>query len=306
MKNINLEIRQLRAVLAIARYGSFTRAADDIHISQPGLSLMINQVEETLGLRLFDRTTRQVELTEAGSRLVAAAGRILNDFDEMFTDLSDMASCNQGRISIAALPSLASDFVPRTISRFTNQFPGVKITVQDLLTSPLLNSVANGEVDLGIGLRLGSESDLVFSKIFDDRLVVMMRADHHLGQFEVVEWPDLAGTDFIAMSWDTSVRRLTERTFAALGQTLRPSYEVSFMHTAIAMVNEGLGVTVLPSLAISYLRTHDLIVRLLINPVVTRDIGIIKKKNKSLSPAAQTFADLLSTDEKIQAAFDNY
>lgn len=287
--------------MAVAKYGAFTRAAEEIYISQPGLSLLIRQLEEQLGVRLFDRTTRRVELTEAGHELVAAASRILDDVENMVADITDLAQHRRGRVSIATLPSLASAFVPRVIAQFRELFPDIRVVIHDAIASPLIKLVENGEVDFGIGLRLQFERDLVFSELLTDRLVVLMPLNHSLEKWQEVEWDALVDIEMIAMTRDTSVRHLTEQAFAKIGKTLHPSYEASYMSTAISMVEAGLGITILPSLALSTLRIPNVRVRPLINPIVRRDVGIINKKNKIFSPAAQAFLNVLQNNETIKS-----
>jgi DNA-binding transcriptional LysR family regulator len=300
MSNINIDLRQLRAFMAVARHGAFTRAAEEIYISQPGLSLLIRQLEEQLGVRLFDRSTRRVELTDAGHELAAAASRILDDVATMVADISDLTNLRRGRVSIAALPSLAAAFVPRVIARFRERYPDIRVIIHDAIAAPLIKMVENGEVDFGIGLRLQFERDLVFSELMTDRLVVLMPLGHHLEKLEEVDWESLVGAEFIAMTRDTSVRHLTDQAFAKIGQTLSPTYEASYMSTAISMVEAGLGITVLPSLALSSLRIPNVQVRPLNNPVIKREVGIIYKKNKVFGPAAQAFSEILKKDKAVK------
>jgi DNA-binding transcriptional LysR family regulator len=304
VQNINIDLRQLRAFLAVARHGAFTRAAEEIYITQPGLSLLIRQLEEQLGVRLFDRSTRRVELTEAGHELVAAAGRILDDVATMVADISDLASHKRGRVSIAALPSLASALVPRVIAQFRTAYPDIRVVIHDAIASPLIKKVESGEVDFGIGLRLQFEKELVFSELLTDRLMVLMPEGHRLDGMETVEWAALAAEEFIAMTRDTSVRHLTEQAFARIGETLRPAFEASYMSTAMAMVEAGLGVTVLPSMALSSLRVPGIQVRPLVAPVMTREVGIITKKNRAPSPAAQAFLRLLREDRAVKGLIE--
>lgn len=286
--------------MAVAKYGSFTRAAEEIYISQPGLSLIIRKLEEQLGVLLFDRSTRRVELTEAGHELAAAASRILDDVENMVSGITDLAQHRRGRVSISTLPSVASAFVPRVIAQFRELFPDIRVVIHDAIASPLIKMVENGEVDFGIGLRLQFEKDLVFSGLLTDRLVILMPLNHPLEKCQEVEWGSLVDTEIIAMTRDTSVRHLTEQAFAKIGKTLQPSYEASYMSTAISMVEAGLGITVLPSLALSTLRMPNVQVRPLINPIVRREVGVIHKKNKIFSPATQAFLNVLRNNETIK------
>ena len=160
--------------------------------------------------------------------------------------------------------------------------------------------VENGMVDFGIGLRLQTDRELVFTELMTDRLVVMMPQDHQLGKLRKIEWGDLGKHEIISMTRDTSVRHLMEQAFAKIGQSLNPTYEASYMSTAISMVEAGLGVTVLPSLALSTLRIPNVLVRPLENPVVKRQVGVISKRGRALPPAAQAFWETLQNDNFVK------
>lgn len=301
MKNINVDLRQLRAFLAVARHGSFTRAAEEIYLTQPGLSLMVQQLENALGVRLFDRSTRRVELTEVGNEFVSEANRILDDFETMITGISDFATYKRGRVSIATLPSLATAFVSHVIARFKTIHPDIRVIIHDAFASPVIKMVEAGSVDFGLGLRLQFEKDLAFKHMIADHLMVLMPAGHPLEKKEEVNWEDLVEIEVIAMSRESSVRHLMDQAFAKIDRTFNPAYEASYMSTAISMVEARLGVTVLTSLALSSLKTPNVKVRSLNNPIVKRDVGIISKKDKVLSPAAQAFLEILENDTFVKS-----
>ena len=300
MNNINIDLRQLRAFMAVVQHGSFTRAAEDVYLTQPGLSLAIQQLEEHLGVRLFDRSTRRVELTDAGRELAVSASRILDDVETMVAGISDLAKHKRGRVSIAILPSLAAAFVPRVIARFKSIYPDIRIVIHDAIASPLISMVENGMVDFGIGLRLQTDRDFTFTELMTDRLVVLMPQNHHLGKLSKIEWEDLGEHEIIAMTKDTSVRHLMDQAFAKIGQSPNPTYEASYMSTAMSMVEAGLGITILPSLALSTLRIPNVEVRPLENPVVERQVGIIAKRGRVFPPAAQAFLETLQKDKFVK------
>lgn len=300
MKNINVDLRQLRAFLAVAKHGSFTRAAEEIYLTQPGLSLMIQQLESELGVRLLDRSTRRVELTEVGYEFVSEAHRIIVDFETMITGISDFANYKRGRVSIAILPSLAMAFVSRIIARFKTTHPDIRVIIHDAFASPVIKMVETGAVDFGLGLRLQFEKDLAFKHMIADNLMVLMPVGHPLEKKDEVNWEDLIGIEVISMSRESSVRHLMDQAFAKINRTFNPTYEASYMSTAISMVDAGIGVTVLTSLALSSLKSPNVSVRSLNNPTVKRDVGIISKRNKVLSPAAQAFLDILENDTFVK------
>jgi LysR family carnitine catabolism transcriptional activator len=286
MVRINLETRQLSALVAIADEGSFSGAAARIHLSQPALSLLVKQLEERLGLKLFHRTTRKVELTPAGQELLVTARRVLAEMDEAIEQLRDYADCRRGRVTVAALPSLASTLLAETIAGFRRLHPQIRVVVRDGVADVVAQALKAGEVDFALGFAVQGEDELVATHLLMDELVAIARPEDVPAVQNTLSWSALAQRPLIAMAPGTSIRRLTDQAFAQLKLEPEPAYEVSFMATAIALVENGEGIAVLPSSALPAVFPAHLRRLALDEPKVERRICILERKGRARSPAA--------------------
>jgi LysR family carnitine catabolism transcriptional activator len=284
------ELRHLRAFAAVAVHGGFTRAAERLRSTQPALTLLVRQLEESLGTRLFDRNTRNVQLTTTGAQLLPAVERLLADLETTIDGVRDAVARASGRVIVATLPSIASSMLPQAIARAAAANPGIAVSVRDAVAGRISAMVRSGEADLGVAGRPDGEDDLAFETLLADRLVAACPQAHALAKRRRVSWGDLVGESFISMSRDSSVRRLVEQAFAQIGQRHDPAYEVVYLSSAVAMAAAGLGIAVVPSSALSALNLERIAVRPLMAPAVEREIGLLTHRNRSLSPAARFFA----------------
>jgi DNA-binding transcriptional LysR family regulator len=237
--------------VAVARLGNFTRAAERLNLSQPSLSLHIRQLEQDLGVRLLDRSTRSVALTRAGEDFLPTAERLLDDFQSAVASVADLAARRRGRVAVAVLPSVAAELLPRAIALLRARHPDVGVALRDDVAEHIPARVRNGEVDFGLGAIDTIDADLAGVPLLADELIAVVPRPHPLTRLAKVTWRALAGYPFVAMSRDSSVRRLTDMAFARSGLPLEPAFEAKYMSTAIGIVANGLGVGALPSSAIA-------------------------------------------------------
>ena len=289
----NISLRQLRAFVTVGALHSFTKAADALHMTQPALSAQIRELEGELGLRLFDRNTRSVSTTQAGRDLLPTVEKILADISAVGAHAQDVAKKNIGRIVIAALPSVSSTLVPRAVVRFRKQHPGVTVTLKDALAERIVEMIRDDEVDFGVTSPPPGDARLAFTPLASDQMVAVLPRHHPLASVRRVKLADLLDTPLILMNRDSSVRRIVDAACASLGRMPAPAYEPAYMATAIGMVRAGLGATLLPSSALEIAAAADLVMQKLDAPELTRQIGILRKGNRSLSPAAESFAATL-------------
>lgn len=293
---MNVDMRQLRAFATVGRLASFTKAATALFTSQPALSAQIINLEEALGLRLFDRSTRSVMLTQAGRDLLPVVDRVLADFEDVIAKARNVAHMNIGRVSVAALPSVSSTLLPHAVAELRLRHPGITVDLKDALAERVVEMVRSGAVDFGLTGEPRPDPQLVFKALASDRIVAVLPRDHPLGKAARVSLDDLLSVPLILMDRDSSVRRIVDAAYAAAGKrSVAPSYEATFMATAIGMVRGGLGVTLLPSSALELSAADDLATRVIDNPRLTRKLGVLCDRRRSFSPAAQVFADLIST-----------
>ncbi|MFC2968901.1 LysR family transcriptional regulator [Acidimangrovimonas pyrenivorans] len=286
-------LRQIEAVLAVAELGNFSRAAERLGSTQPALSQAVRDLEAELDVRLFDRTTRRVELTEAGRAFRDQAAKGLDEIDRAVGHARDLAALRRGRIHIAAPPLLAAAVLPQAIVEFRAEHPGVDVAVEDVGTDRIVAGVASGQADLGIGTFQSLDPGLERLPIIRDDLMLFCPPDHPLAASPAPGWRDLAGEPLIALTRESGIRLLVEIGFETVEQPLRPAHEVHQIATALALVAAGLGVTVLPTYALAAAEGRAVVGRSLADPVIGREVVVIHPSDRALSPAARAFTDRL-------------
>lgn len=287
-----ISLKHLRAFRAVAHHQHFTRAAEEIGLSQPALSALVSQLEEDLSVQLLSRTTRAVELTPIGREFLVSATRVLNEMTNAILEAKDHAQLRRGRLRIAALPSLCTVLLPKLIRRFHALYEGVTISVLDLPSDEILSLALGGQIDFGISHAGPNDPDR-FESILTDRLVAV--AAHSLMPEAPVtlRWRDLVSHELIAMSHGTSVRRLIDEGLLRSGAEPRIILEPRQMPTAIAYARAGLGVAILPSSGIPADLGRDMICAAIVDPAVERQLSIIRASDRPLGPPAERFLALL-------------
>jgi LysR family transcriptional regulator, carnitine catabolism transcriptional activator len=286
---MNPTLRQLEAFLAVARTLSFSKASQQVHLSQPGLSGAVRKLEETIGARLFDRDTRNVILTPAGSELLVIADDLLNNFDFALDRVRDYLGGKRGRIAIAAAPSLAAGFLPEVIASFQRTYPGIALQLHDTFSERCIEMVHSGKVDLALTPEKRSDPDLSHRDLFRESFVLFLRADHPLAKQRTVIWNQLAPLNHIVIRRSSSVREVIEGAFAKANITLRPAFEIEQFSTVIGLITSGLGVAVLPHGVIKQAALGPVVHRRITKPEIHREVCIITLKSRSLAPAAEAF-----------------
>lgn len=287
MRPINFTLHQLDAFRAVARYRSFSHAAKSLFVSQPSLTSLIHNLETSLGVRLFDRTTRRVELTPAGHELLPIAERTFSELELARANLADLGALRRGRVVVGALPSASADLVPRAVYGFLQQHPEVVIVIRDAVAGGLVEMVRVGEVDFAVGSATRVEPEVAFSPITSDEMHLVCRSDHRLAGRRQVGWADIVDEPFIAMSQGTSVRHATDAAFARLKIVKPPAFEVTLLSTMFGLAKSGVGVTVLPTTVLDVFNVAGVAKIPLIAPLIRREIGFLTRQGRIPSPAAE-------------------
>lgn len=288
---MNPSIRHLRAFLELAKQQNFTRAAQANHLSQPAFSALISGLEESLGLKLFDRSTRSVSLTVEGEAFYASAQRVVQDFDAALAGVRDHASRKRGRVAVALLPSLAAHWLPGVLSRFHASYPDIELDVADVLSDACLGRVASGQADFAIAAASANTPLLQASVFCSDCFYLVCPAGHVLATQARVGPRDLAKWPFIQLTRATSVRQ-------NLGMAMHPIQmqtvmEVEQLATVMGMVRAGLGISVVPGLTLFHFDQPGLVIRPLRLGGLTRTLYLVRRRDRSLSLAAQSLCDLM-------------
>lgn len=288
-----MNVKQLRAFVTVAKYQSFAQAGEQLHLSQPALSLTIKALEDNLGGALLSRTTRSVSLTPEGEVLLPLARQLLADWDNTEELLRQRFTLQLGRVSIAAMPAFAGNLLPAALKVFRQRYPRVNVTVHDVINEQVLELVRHRRVELGIGFEPEASEPLCFRPLYLDRFVAVVPADSPLAQQAQVSWRELLAEDFIALQRPSAVRLLLEQHLAAEHGKLAVAFESHQLSTIGRMVANGLGVSAVPALCIGQMQELGARCVPLVEPSIERRIGVTMLADHKLSAAAQALLDVL-------------
>jgi DNA-binding transcriptional LysR family regulator len=282
-------LRQLRAFAAVYQLRKLSAAAEQLFVTQSAVSVLIRQMEEGLGARLFDRTTRSLQPTQAAREAIVVAQRVLRDVDSLGAGLRDLTGLRRGRVCIAVTPTLAEILLPRIVAAFGARHPEIHLVIDDCAPEQFVSRVIGEHVDFGIGTPERAGADVQTHTLVRDHLSVVCLRSHPLAMRSRVRWVDLAGHPVITVRPGYGIRPLIDGTAASVGVALDVVNEVSFLSTALWMTGAGMGASIMPSAFAAWSSNPDLAVRTLTTPKVSRDISVVTKRGRSLSPACEGF-----------------
>ncbi|GLQ86522.1 LysR family transcriptional regulator [Dyella flagellata] len=280
--SMNVNLRQLRVFLAVARQRHFRRAAEHLHLSQPAVSRQVAELEAELGVRLFDRSTREVVPTESGRYLESAIERVLDELEGVLDHVHSEGERRRGKIRIASVPTLSASLMPLCIADCVREYPELTIQLHDQSQTLVLDSVRGGEVDFGLAIEPPEAGEFDSEVIMHDPFCLACRPDHPLAQHKTVSWRKLQGQPLVLLDYSSGSRRLIDQLLQRHGVQANVVQQTGHPHTAFRMVEAGLGVTVTPTLSSP---PTTLAVRPLI-PTERRAIMLIHRRQRSLSPLA--------------------
>jgi DNA-binding transcriptional LysR family regulator len=291
--SIDLTLRHLRVVIAVADAGGYTPAARELLVAQSSLSRTVQEVEQRIGVALFERTTRRVRPTLEGEEFLATARRLVAEFDTALNHFEGYLAGTRGAVSVAALPSLAGSMLPPVLAAFRRGHPEVAVSVKDGFSGEVLDLVVRGEVDLAVSVAARVPTTLAVRHIAVDAFAAVLPAGHPLAAEEELRWADLAGQPFVAFERISSIRSYVDRVLAETGTRIGALTEARNIGAVAGLVAAGLGVSAAPSLVLPMMMFADVVVRPLVAPVVERDICLIHDPRRPMSRAAQALMQLL-------------
>ena len=299
---INWSVRELDVFLALAETLSFRRTAAQVNLSQSAVSGVVTRLEEALGVRLFDRTTRSVQLTDAGQVFAEQAVLMRTQTDEAVRAVRNVAELQVGNVRLAALPSLAATVVPAACARYRLRFPGVQFQVFDTLSGPAFDLVRAGQVDFALTAANPAYADLDYTPLASDGFVLLIPPGHPLAAARgPLRWVDIANLTHISMPLPTSVRQYADAALLQHRVRFEPVYELEHLASITAMVACGLGVAALPELAAAVATMPGVVQRPMVEPDISRPIGLVTRRYRSLSPAATALVEMLREEMVLRA-----
>jgi len=293
---VDITLKQLRAFVTVANMGQFTLAADKLGSSQSAVSTLVRQLEQNLNLRLLDRHTRLLRLTQAGMDILPIASRAVADIEGIVESSKELNALRRGKVSIAAGTVQAALLLPQCVQAFNKLYPEITVMLHDVAEKIVLEQVVNGSVDLGLGTIPEDTTELVGTRLMTDEFLVVLHPDDPLVKLRELRWTDLVDRKLIGPQRGNPIRDRLESELARNGILLpldKIMQEVALPLTIIGMVEGGLGAAIMTSAVVRLATSMGLVVRTPIEPHIKREVSLIQKHGRSLSPAARRFRDFL-------------
>lgn len=287
-----MELHQLRYVLAVVRAGSFTRAAEELFLAQPSLSVQVRKLEKELGVELFRRLGRRVELTAAGEAFLEHVEPALFHLEQARTQALAVRNVERGRVAIGVLPSVGAALLPGVLADYRCAHPNVEVRLTEHnVSAEFERMVQTGKLDLAVIRSPWGRPGVTGRILVREPMVAMLPADHRLAGRPGLDLDELAGDDFVGMHRGYGLRELMEAVCLRHGFSPRVTVETSQLSVLCGMVRSGIGVAVVPRLAATGYHTAVP----LRDPEAFRELGVVWRDAGQLAPAASAFLELLLT-----------
>jgi DNA-binding transcriptional LysR family regulator len=290
---MKVENSELEAFVAVAELGSFQKAADKLHLTQPGLSRRIQKLEHALGVELFHRTTRSVALTGVGRQFLPMARQQISQLGTMLSSIREIAEKRFGKVRLASIPTVVNRVLPDVLRQYAQKYPQVGVQIFDGNHDFVLGQVRAGLAEFGISLDPGDDEDLTFEPLLADRYVLAVHGDHAYASRGQVSLHELRDMRLVIGGRDSGNRLLLELLLGHESISLRWFYEVEHISCVVALVDAGLGCAIVPSLAVSAHFAPNIRAIPIASPEVQRSIGIVKHRHVSMSSIAADLCELL-------------
>jgi len=292
----DLSSRELRAVCTIAEQGSFMAASLTLGVSQPALTRTVQRVEQALGLELFRRTTRRIEVTPAGQEFIALANRILNDLRISYENMREVVDEQRGQVILSAVMSVAYVQLPCIVSRYRASRARVEIQLREGVHGTVLEDVRSGVSDIGITYVDEVPAEVSAIPLSREAFHVVMPRAHPLAKEKGVTLEGMAGYAMVSLPRESQTRRFIDGLASAAGLTLQHAVTVNQFATVMQCVHAGVGIAIVPGGAIPSALSAGLLSRPLSKPAVSRTVGVIVLRDRALTPTAQGFLTQLQAD----------
>jgi DNA-binding transcriptional LysR family regulator len=289
---MNPSLRQLQVLVHVHRAGNLTRAATQLGITQAAVSLQLQQLEKIFGLRLFDRTTRELIPTSAGLQAITSAEQILAATTTLTNQMHNLTGATTGKLAMAVSAGFASTFLPPILGRFRKAHPGIAVVLYDVPAHALVDRLLTTDAEFALGGVQGRIPDVTVERVLRGRICAIGPV-RDFGARKQISWDDLASLPTITMRRENLVRATIDAALAKSDRRFDPTIEVSLFNTALSMTAAGVGVTVLPDYILSRQQFPTLVAKPLVSPAIEWQVSLMRKIGRSLSPAAARFVALV-------------
>ena len=298
----NVNMKLLQTFLAVAERGSFRLAAETMHRSHSAVSAQIQQLEEQLGVRLFERTTRSVALTDEGRVLRDSAWRSLYELDLGLRQIRETSDLKRGQLSLASSPNLAAIYLPSVLAEFTRAYPHISVNVYELTSTDLFEAVRNRRVDFAIGPQ-AHDSAFRYRTILVEPLQALVPWVFYPKLKSRISLGNLVKLPLLLSSPATAVRSLIDATMRECGLTPTVRFQFIQSPTIVAMAEAGVGAAILPSSSLSRAIAPTARILDLVEPTIRRKMALITLPNQVLSPAAARLAEKIIDDVRAASRY---
>lgn len=293
---MNVTVKQVRLFVEVARSLSFARAAEAMHLSQPAVSLAIQNLEQAIGGKLFARSTRSLELTPEGQAFFPTATRLLNEWDEALDDVNNLFTMQRGKLNMAVMPSFSTNVLPDLVRQYHQLYPQVNLSIQNIVMDDAIESVRKGRNELAISFASENMNGLNFTPLYDVTFMAVY-SDHFLPNLKDVNltdnWSALFDLPMVAMDKDSTVRRWLDETSQAQGLQSKIVAEVNQLDSLGQLVSMGIGVGIVPSLCADQMTQMGLHMQKISGEILRQPVGVVTKNQSPLSAAGKGMVELL-------------
>lgn len=293
---MNVTVKQLRIFIEVGRLRSFAAAAEQLHLSQPAVSLAVQNLEQHIGGRLFDRNTRHLELTPEGHAFYPAAVQLLDQWSQTLGDVNNLFTLQRGKLNMAVMPSLAANGLADIVARYHQQYPKINLAIDNVVMDQAIENVRKGRCELAVIFAGQNMHAVNFTPLFNDHFM-MIYSDVHKPQLKGLEFDQnieaFLALPMVAMDKHSSVRRWVDDVIQQYDCQPNIVVEVNQLETLGRFVAKGMGVGIVPSLCEEQMKSLGLHVQSLPEDVLSHEVGIVTAANQSLSQAGQAMVETL-------------
>ena len=299
---MNVTIKQIRIFIEVARHLSFAAAAKHMHLSQPAISLAIQNLEQHVGGKLFDRNTRHLELTPEGQLFYPTASALLNQWSDALHDVNNLFALQRGKLNMAVMPSFASNDLPEIVARYHQQYPNINLAIDNIVMDHAIDKVRKGRCELAVIFAGQNMQGVQFTPLFSDQFSLIYAAKYQSTIQRLNKQDDLPGLlslPMIAMDKDSSVRRWVDDVIDDYNVQPKIVAEVNQLETLGRFVAKGMGVGIVPNLCRAQMQSFEVNMHPLGDTFLSKEVGIVTPVDHCLSRAGEAMVDVLKAHYKV-------
>ena len=287
-----MEIQQLEYFKIVAEMQHMTHAAEQLNISQPALSKSISNIEQEIGVPLFDRQGRSISLNRYGKLFLTSVDTILKEFEKAKVEIGGLVMPGYGDVAFGFIHTLGMEVVPELMAHVPEKYPNMKFTLTQAASYNLLKRLEEGQVDLCLSQRIESKTiDIEWIDLWSEELFVIVPKNHRFANRKTIKLQEIKDEPFISIKRGNALRQIVDKLFKEAGITTNMTFAGEEMHTVAGFVGAGLGVSLIPN--IKGLNEYNVCKIRVSEPICERKIGVSWAGGRYLSPAAIQFKEYL-------------